>query len=58
MAELLVPVPSSLKVEICVAKLKRYKSPCSDQIPAEQIQAGGETLVHAIHKLITAIWNK
>jgi hypothetical protein len=29
-------------VEIAIAKLKKYKSPGSDQIPAELIQAGGE----------------
>jgi hypothetical protein len=28
------------------------------QIPAELYQAGGETLVYVIHKLITLIWNK
>jgi hypothetical protein len=28
------------------------------QIPAELYQAGGETLVSVIHKLITSIWNK
>jgi hypothetical protein len=38
--------------------LKRYKSPVSDEIPAELIQAGGETLLSAIHKLINSIWNK
>jgi hypothetical protein len=35
-----------------------YKSPGSDQIPAELYQAGGETLLSVIHKLITSIWNK
>jgi hypothetical protein len=39
-AEPLVPDPSPFEVEIAVAKLKRYKSPGSDQIPAELIQAG------------------
>jgi hypothetical protein len=34
------------------------KTPGSDQIPAELIQAGGETLVSVIHKLINSIWNK
>jgi hypothetical protein len=38
--------------------LKRYKSPGSDQIPAELIQAGGEILRSKIHKLINYIWNK
>jgi hypothetical protein len=35
-----------------------YKSPCSDQLPAELIQAGGETLPSEIHKLINSVWNK
>jgi hypothetical protein len=38
--------------------LKKYKSPGSDQIPAELIQAGCETLLSAIHKLFNSIWNK
>jgi hypothetical protein len=57
-AEPLVTGPSRLEVEIAVAKLKKYKSPGSDQIPAELIQAGGEMLLSAIHKLINSIWNK
>jgi hypothetical protein len=56
-AEPLVPGPSHLEVEISIATLKKYKSPGSDQIPAELYQAG-ETLVSVIHKLITSIWNK
>jgi hypothetical protein len=38
--------------------LKKYKPPGSDQIPAELIQAGGKTLLSAIHELINSIWNK
>jgi hypothetical protein len=45
--------PSPFEVESAIAKLKRYKSPCSDQIPAE-----GEVLCSKIHKLIKSIWNK
>jgi hypothetical protein len=41
--EPLVPGPSHLEVEISIAKLKKYKSPGSDQIPAELYKAGGET---------------
>jgi hypothetical protein len=37
--------------------LKKHKSPGNDQIPAEVIQAGGEILLSAIHKLITSVWN-
>jgi hypothetical protein len=37
--------------------LKKYKSPGSDQIPAELIQAGGEILLFAIHKLVNCVLN-
>jgi hypothetical protein len=58
MAEPLVPGPSPFEVQIAIAKLKKYISPGSDQIPAQLIQAGGELLLSAIHKLINSIWNK
>jgi hypothetical protein len=58
MAEPLVPGPSRFEVEIAIAKLKKYKSTVSVQILAEQIQAGGEILLSAIHKLINSVWNK
>jgi hypothetical protein len=48
----------NLEVEIAIAKLKKYKSPGSDQIPADLIQAGGEILLSEIHKLINSVWNK
>jgi hypothetical protein len=57
-AEQLVPGPSRLEMEIAIAKLKKYKSPGSDQIPAELIEAGGEMLLSAIHKLSNSVWNK
>jgi hypothetical protein len=44
--------------EIAIAKLKKYKSPGSDEIPPELIQAGSETLLSAIHRLINSIWSK
>jgi hypothetical protein len=47
-----------LRLIFSIAKLKKYKSPGNDEIPAELYQAGGETLVYVIHKLITSIWNK
>jgi hypothetical protein len=50
-----VPQSNVSEVEAATAKLKRYKSPGFDQIPAELIQAGGETL-HC--KIINLIWNK
>jgi hypothetical protein len=43
-AEPVVPDPSRFEVEIAIAKLKRYKLPGSDEIPAELIQAGGQIL--------------
>jgi hypothetical protein len=42
MAELLVPGPSRLEVELAIVHFKKYKSPGSDQIPVELIQAGVE----------------
>jgi hypothetical protein len=57
-AEPLVPEPSLVKVEIVIGKLKSYKSLSTDQIPAELIKAGGETLCSELQKLICFIWNK
>jgi hypothetical protein len=57
-AEPLVPECSSFEVEIAIGRLKRYKSPGTDQILAEMIQAGGNTLRSEIHKVINCIWNK
>jgi hypothetical protein len=52
-----VPERSLVEVEISIGKLKSYKSPGTDQIPAELIKAGGETLCSEIHRLICCIWN-
>jgi hypothetical protein len=57
-AEPLVPEPSLVEVEIAIGKLKSYKSPGNDNIPAELIEAGSETLYTEIHRLICCIWNK
>jgi hypothetical protein len=57
-AEPFVPEPRLSEVVVAIGKLKSYKSPGVDQIPAELIQAGGETLCSEIHKLIKLIWNK
>jgi hypothetical protein len=52
-AELLVPEPSSFEVvEIAIEKPKGYNSPGIDQIPAELMQARGNTLQSEIHKLV------
>jgi hypothetical protein len=55
MAEPLVPEPCPFEIEIATAKLKTYKSPGSDQIPANMIQAGSETSRSEVHKLINSI---
>jgi hypothetical protein len=57
-AEPFVPDPSASEVEFAIGKLERYKSTSVDQIPAELIQAGGETLHSEILKLIKLVWNK
>jgi hypothetical protein len=57
-AEPLVPEPSLVEVEIAIGKLKSYKSPGTDNIPAELIKAGGQKLYSEIHRLICCIWNK
>jgi hypothetical protein len=57
-AELLVPEKSAFEFELAIEKLKRHKSPGTDQIPAELIKAGGWTFRGANHKLIISIWNK
>jgi hypothetical protein len=51
-AEPLVPEPSLVEVEIAIGKLKSYKSPGTDQIPAELIKAGGETLYYGINLFV------
>jgi hypothetical protein len=56
--EPLVSGLSLLEIQIAIAKLKKYKTPGSDQITAELIQAGGETFVSVINKLFNSIWNK
>jgi hypothetical protein len=55
LAEPLVPEPSMPEVEMTSEKLKRHKSPGTDQIPAELIKGGGRTIRSEIHKLINSI---
>jgi hypothetical protein len=49
--------PSTSQVDVDIGKLKRHKS-LGDKIPAEVIQAGGETLHSEIYKHIKLIWKK
>jgi hypothetical protein len=55
---LLLPDPKPSELEIVTTKLKRHKSPGSDQIPTELIRAGGEKLQSQVHKLINSVWSK
>jgi hypothetical protein len=55
MVEPLMPEPSLVEVKIAIGKLKSYKSPGTDQIPAKFIKAGGETLNTETHRLICSI---
>jgi hypothetical protein len=57
-AESLVPQPSCFELEIAVVMLKRYKLSVTEQIPAELIQAVGNTLSSEIYKPIDSILNK
>jgi len=43
---------------LAIEKLKNYKSPGFDQIPAELVKAGCRTIGCEIHILIISIWNK
>jgi hypothetical protein len=58
MSESLVSEHSLVEMENTIGKLKRYKYLGTDQIPAELIKTGGETLCSEIHKLNCSIWNK
>jgi hypothetical protein len=48
-AELLVPESSDFEAEMVIEKLKRHKSPSTDQIPAEFIRAGGRKICSETH---------
>jgi hypothetical protein len=58
LAEPLVPEPNLVEVETAIGKLKKYKTPSTDQIPDELIRAGCETSRSEIHKLIRSICSK
>jgi hypothetical protein len=47
--------PSAFEVEMAIEKLKRLKSPGTNQIPTELIKAGGSKISSEIHKLINSI---
>ena len=57
-AETTLPEPSAFEVEVAVEKLKSYKHPGIDKIPAELIISGVITILYEIDKLIISIWSK
>jgi hypothetical protein len=54
----LAPETSCLEVKIPTEMMKRCNSPGIDQISAEPIQAGGNTLCSETHKLSNSLWNR
>ena len=44
------------EVEIAVASLKKGKSAGVDNIPAELVQAGGETMIDVLTEICNWIW--
>jgi hypothetical protein len=57
-AEPTVPDPNAFEFTMATVKLKRHKSPGTDQIPAKLFKAEGRTILSEIHKLINSIWSK
>jgi len=56
--EPLVPEYSPFGSEFVVEKLKIHKSPCTDHIPAELTQAGGNTLRYETYRLVNSVRTK
>jgi hypothetical protein len=48
--------PTVEEVEVAVQKLKNYKAPGTDNIPAELFRYGGNELVKHLHTIIEDIW--
>ena len=57
-AEPVVPVPNAFQVEMAAEKIKMYRSPGTDQFPAELTKAGGNKIFSELPKLINFTWNK
>jgi sorting nexin-29 len=51
-------IPTVEEVEMAVQKLKNYKAPGTDNIPAELLKYGGNELVKHIHTVIKDMWQK
>jgi len=50
--------PTVEEVEMAVQKLRNYKAPGTDNIPAELFKYGGDELVKHLHPIIKDIWQK
>ena len=48
----------TIEVEMTIKKLKNYKAPGTDNIPAELFKYGGNELVKHLHTIIKDIWQK
>ena len=53
-----VSEPSAFEIEVAIEKLKRHKSPGTDQISAKLMKARGRTIHSEIHNLKNPTWNK
>ena len=49
---------SAFGVEMSIEKLKRHKSSCTNQIPAEMIKGGSRTIRSEVKKLNNFLWQK
>ena len=53
-----MPQPSTFETEKATEKLKTYKSPGSNPIPAELIKAGGRKTYSDIYRLVNYMWKR
>ena len=51
-------IPTVEEVERAVHKLRNYKAPGTDNIPADLFKYGGNELVKHLHTIIKDIWKK
>ena len=51
------PAPDFQEVKEEIGRLKNHKAAGIDQLPAELLKHGGETLAKALHWVITKIWD-
>ena len=56
--ESIVSESSAFGVEMSIEKLKRHKSSCTNQIPAEMIKGGSRTIRSEVKKLNNFLWQK